>query len=74
MEIESEFNENLWEMSLRAHCQSPVDIKDKYDAWIQSNNNAKRYMIVGMNDVLRTKHEPMETAFEIMESLHAMFG
>ena len=27
-----------------------------------------------MNDVLRTKHENMETAYEIWESLHSMFG
>ena len=31
-------------------------------------------MLVSMNDVLRTKHEPIETAFEIMDSLQAMFG
>ena len=27
-----------------------------------------------MSDVLRTKHESMETAFEILESLKEMFG
>ena len=31
-------------------------------------------MLVSMNDVLRTKHKTMETAFEIMDSLQAMFG
>ncbi|XP_062100246.1 uncharacterized protein LOC133806134 [Humulus lupulus] len=31
-------------------------------------------MLVSMNDVLRIKHEFMETTFEIMESLHDMFG
>ena len=31
-------------------------------------------MLVGMTDVLRAKHEKMETAYEIMESIQAMFG
>ena len=51
-----------------------TSLRDKYDAWIQSNNKAKCYMLVSMNDVLRTKHEPMESTFEIRQSLQAMFG
>ena len=31
-------------------------------------------MLVGMFDVLRIKYEKMETAYEIMEFLQAMFG
>ena len=31
-------------------------------------------MLTSMNDVLRKKHEDMETAYEIWESLQAMFG
>ena len=31
-------------------------------------------MLDSMNDVLRLKHEDMETAYEIWESLQAMFG
>ena len=31
-------------------------------------------MLANMNDVLRKKHENMETAYEIWESLQAMFG
>ena len=31
-------------------------------------------MLAGMTDVLRAKHDRMETAYEIMESLQAMFG
>ena len=31
-------------------------------------------MLASMNDVLRTKHENMETAYEIWESLSSMFG
>ena len=53
---------------------APKYVQDKYDAWIQSNNKAKCYMLVSMSDVLRTKHESMETAFEILESLKEMFG
>ena len=39
-----------------------------------SNNKARCYMLTSMNDVLRKKHEDMETAYEIWESLKAMFG
>ena len=31
-------------------------------------------MLASMSDVLRKKHEDMETAYEIWESLQAMFG
>ena len=31
-------------------------------------------MLVSMNAILRKKHEDMEIAYEIWESLHAMFG
>ena len=31
-------------------------------------------MLARMNDVLRKKHEDMETTYEIWESLQAMFG
>ena len=31
-------------------------------------------MLACMNDVLKTKHENVETAYEIWESLQAMFG
>ena len=48
---------------------APKNVRDKYDAWIQSNNKTKCYMLVSMNDVLRIKHEPMETAFETIDSL-----
>ncbi|XP_062075136.1 uncharacterized protein LOC133779159 [Humulus lupulus] len=47
---------------------------EKYDAWILSNNKAKCYIIARMSDILRLKHEDMETAYEIWESLQAMFG
>ena len=31
-------------------------------------------MLASMNDVLRKKHEDMKTAYEIWESLKAIFG
>ncbi|EXC25219.1 hypothetical protein L484_003432 [Morus notabilis] len=48
--------------------------REPYDHWIKANNNAKCFMLANMSDVLRKKHEEMETAYEIMESLEAMFG
>ena len=46
----------------------------RYDSWIHSNNKARCYMLASMNDVPRKKHEDMEIAYEIWESLQAMFG
>ena len=49
-------------------------VRERYDSWIHSNNKACCYMLASMNDVLRKKHEGIETAYEIWESLQAMFG
>ena len=49
-------------------------ILERYDSWIHSNNKARCYMLASLNDVLRKKHEDMEIAYEIWESLQAMFG
>ncbi|XP_073046082.1 uncharacterized protein [Primulina eburnea] len=49
-------------------------VREIYDRWIAANNKAKGYMLTGMNDVLRLKHEHVENAYEIMDSLQAMFG
>ena len=48
-------------------------IQERYYSWIHSNYKARYYMLSSMNDVLRKKHEDMEIAYEIWESLQAMF-
>ena len=48
--------------------------RKSYEKWTHANNKARCYMLAGMTGVLRAKHEKMETAYEIMESLQAMFG
>ena len=45
------------------------NVREKYDNWIQSNIKEKCYMLMSMSDVLRKKHENLETAYEILESL-----
>ena len=50
------------------------NVREAYDRWIAANNKARCYLLAGMSDVLRAKHENMETAYEIMESLQRMFG
>ncbi|XP_062103887.1 uncharacterized protein LOC133815007 [Humulus lupulus] len=52
---------------------APKTAREKYDALILSNNKAKCYMLASMSDVVRKKHEDLETSYEIWESLHAMF-
>ena len=49
-------------------------VRERYDSWIHSNKKARCYMLASMNDFHRKKHEDMETAYEIWESLQAMFG
>lgn len=49
-------------------------VSDKYDRWVVANNKARCYLLAAMNEVLRAKHEALETASEIMESLQNMFG
>ncbi|PON89309.1 hypothetical protein TorRG33x02_148520, partial [Trema orientale] len=48
--------------------------RESYEKWTHANNKARCYMLAGMTDVLRAKHERMETAYEVMESLQVMFG
>ena len=47
------------------HATASRNVREKYDSWQLANNKARCYMLVCMNDVLRTKHENMETAYEI---------
>ena len=49
-------------------------VREPYERWIQDNNKARAYMLASMSDVLRLKHERMETAIEIIDSLQNMFG
>ncbi|RVW45213.1 Retrovirus-related Pol polyprotein from transposon TNT 1-94 [Vitis vinifera] len=49
-------------------------VSKEYNRWIIANNKARCYLLATMNEVLRTKHEGLETASEIMESLQQMFG
>ena len=56
------------------HATASRNVREKYDSWQLANNKARCYMLASMNDVLRTKHENMETAYEIWESLSSMFG
>ncbi|WKA05324.1 hypothetical protein VitviT2T_023298 [Vitis vinifera] len=49
-------------------------VSEEYNRWIIANNKACSYLLAAMNEVLRTKHEGLETASEIMESLQQMFG
>ncbi|RVW52634.1 Retrovirus-related Pol polyprotein from transposon TNT 1-94 [Vitis vinifera] len=48
-------------------------VSEEYNRWIIANNKTRCYLLA-MNEVLRTKHEGLETAREIMESLQQMFG
>ena len=49
-------------------------VREPYERWIQANNKSRAYMLASMSDVLRLKHERMETAIEIIDSLQNMFG
>ncbi|XP_073129712.1 uncharacterized protein [Henckelia pumila] len=49
-------------------------VSQAYNNWIVANNKARCYLLAAMNEVLRAKHEALETAKGIMESLQQMFG
>ncbi|XP_075523993.1 uncharacterized protein LOC142556418 [Primulina tabacum] len=49
-------------------------VREIYDRWIAANNKAKCYILAGMNDVLRLKHEHVENSYQIMDSLQVMFS
>ncbi|XP_073128992.1 uncharacterized protein [Henckelia pumila] len=49
-------------------------VSQAYNNWIVANNKERCYLLAAMNEVLRAKHEALETAKGIMESLQQMFG
>ena len=49
-------------------------VREAYEKWVLLVEKARTYLLASMTDVLVTKQEAMGTAFEIMESLQAMFG
>ncbi|XP_022872963.1 uncharacterized protein LOC111391915 [Olea europaea var. sylvestris] len=48
--------------------------KTAYEKWHHSDEMACCYILASMSNVLQQKHQNMETAFDIMESLQEMFG
>ena len=53
---------------------APKAVKDAYERWVRANEKARVCLMAGMSDVLAKKHEPMETALEIADSVQGMFG
>ncbi|XP_024042990.1 putative disease resistance protein RGA1 [Citrus clementina] len=48
--------------------------REPYEKWCEANKMAKRYILASISMELHKKHRSMETATEIMASLHQMFG
>ncbi|KAH9671715.1 Integrase catalytic domain-containing protein [Citrus sinensis] len=48
--------------------------REPYEKWCEANKMAKRYILASISVELYKKHRSMETATEIMGSLHHMFG
>ena len=62
------------ECPLEPAANDPYTVREANDHRIQANNKVRCYMLVAMSDRLRIKCEKIETTYEIMESLQAMFG
>ncbi|XP_052294703.1 uncharacterized protein LOC127901431 [Citrus sinensis] len=45
-----------------------------YEKWQKANEIAKCYILASISNILQTKHQNLETATEIMDSLQQMFG
>ncbi|KAH9780743.1 hypothetical protein KPL71_008200 [Citrus sinensis] len=48
--------------------------REPYEKWCEANKMAKRYILASISVELHKKHRSMETATDIMASLHQMFG
>lgn len=48
-------------------------IREAYDHWVSANNKAT-YLLVEMDDVIRTQYGKLKTTDVIIESLLLMFG
>ncbi|XP_022891748.1 uncharacterized protein LOC111406588 [Olea europaea var. sylvestris] len=48
--------------------------KAAYEKWHHSDKMAHCYILASVLNVLQQKHQNMETAFDIIESLQEMFG
>ncbi|KAH9670969.1 Integrase catalytic domain-containing protein [Citrus sinensis] len=48
--------------------------REPYEKWCEANKMAKRYILASISVELHKKYRSMETATEIMASLHQMFG
>ncbi|XP_075491014.1 uncharacterized protein LOC142529475 isoform X1 [Primulina tabacum] len=53
--------------------ESTVAQKQAYDKWISSDEMARCYILGSISNVLQQKHQNMDTATKIMESLQEMF-
>jgi hypothetical protein len=49
-------------------------VRDAHQKWVKANEKARCYLLAGMSEVLAAKHEPMATAYEMLQSLQGMFG
>lgn len=45
-----------------------------YEKWQKANEMAKCYILASISNILQTKHQNLETATEIIDSLQQMFG
>src|SRR5215813_1943196 len=48
--------------------------RDAHQKWVKANEKARCYLLAGMSKVLTAKHEPMATAYQMLQSLQGMFG
>ncbi|KAI3471446.1 hypothetical protein Pfo_031193, partial [Paulownia fortunei] len=53
--------------------ESTAEQKAAYDKWIHSDEMARCYILGSISNVLQQKHQNMETASDVMESLREMF-
>ncbi|XP_075515579.1 uncharacterized protein LOC142550225 [Primulina tabacum] len=53
--------------------ESTVAQKQAYDKWISSDEMARCYILGSISNVLQQKHQNMDTATKIMDSLQEMF-
>ncbi|KAH9743690.1 hypothetical protein KPL70_003387 [Citrus sinensis] len=65
--------------SSKQRAQVPADDAHRnqrrlYEKWQKANEMGKCYILASISNILQTKHQNLETATEIMDSLQQMFG
>ena len=72
------FNKHKWVLTTPCppltNDDSTQEDKDALAAWLCSDEIVRCYILASMNNVLQQQHRDIETAVDMLNNLHEMFG